>query len=280
MTIDQKEAPEMKIASTKTQLFSRQPQSALGKVTAGTLLVTGVLCGIIWGFSEGHPSGLLILTLALLFGAALVATGLCWTPLLGALIGADVLYTFASEPYVAYHLTQPKAGVFAFFVFILIILACSVVAIGTGVAATVQNYRQNTRQAPRWLAPALTGVAGMVIGALLLAAIAQPSVSASSTATNGEQSVHLGTSSFLQSSVTIAKGSKLMLVDDGSFLHILANGAWQNGQVEHAAEPGAPTINNVQVSSGSLEVGPFATAGTYHIYCAVHQGMNLTIIVR
>src|SRR5579859_301247 len=191
MTIAQKEASKMKAASTKTHLFSRQPQSALGKVTAGTLLVIGVLCGTIWGFSGAHTSGLLILTLILLFGAALVATGIRWTPLLGALIGADVLYTFAGEPYVIYHLTQPKAGVFPFFVFILIILACAVVAIGAGIGALWQNYRQNTRQAPRWLVPALTGVAGMVVGAILIAAISQPIVTASSTTTSGEPTVHL-----------------------------------------------------------------------------------------
>jgi plastocyanin len=33
-------------------------------------------------------------------------------------------------------------------------------------------------------------------------------------------------------------------------------------------------------SGGSVEIGPFTTAGTYHIYCTVHQGMNLEIIVQ
>jgi hypothetical protein len=66
----------------------------------------------------------------------------------------------------------------------------------------------------------------------------------------------------------------LLLVDDVSVLHILANGT-----AKPASEPGAPTVNNVQVNGNSIQIGPFNTAGTYHIYCTVHQGMNLTVIV-
>ena len=55
---------------------------------------------------------------------------------------------------------------------------------------------------------------------------------------------------------------------------------WQNGQPERSKEQNAPIVNNVQVSGGSVETGPFITAGTYHIYCTVHQGMNLQINVQ
>jgi plastocyanin len=121
----------------------------------------------------------------------------------------------------------------------------------------------------------------MVIGAILIAAIAQPAATAStgSTTPGGEPVVHMGPGNFLQSSVSVPKGSKLLLVDDGSFLHILTNGSWQNGQPKPAKEPQAPSVNNVQVNGNSIEIGPFTTAGTYHIYCTVHQGMNLTVIV-
>ena len=70
------------------------------------------------------------------------------------------------------------------------------------------------------------------------------------------------------------------MVDDVAALHILANGSWQNGVAKPTNEPGAPRVNNVQVNGGSIQIGPFATAGTYHIFCEVHQGMNLTIIVQ
>lgn len=274
-----RKATYMNTESTTTHIFSRQPLSALGKVTAAALLGITVLCGIIWGFTGAHATGLLILTIILLLGTGLVASGIRWTPLLGTLLGGAVMIIFAGEPYVIYHLTQPK-GLFVFFVIILLIFACAVVALGAGISATVQNYRRGERRAPRWLASALTGVAGVVIGAILIAAIAQPTVSTSSTTTNGVPAVHLGPSSFIQSSVTIAKGSQLLLVDDGSFLHILANGTWQNGQPVRSKEQNAPIVNNIQVSGGSVEIGPFTTAGTYHIYCTVHQGMNLEIIVQ
>ena len=55
---------------------------------------------------------------------------------------------------------------------------------------------------------------------------------------------------------------------------------WQNGQPERSKEQNAPIVNNVQVSGGSVETGPFITAGTYHIYCTVHQDMNLQINVQ
>jgi len=71
-----------------------------------------------------------------------------------------------------------------------------------------------------------------------------------------------------------------MLIDDGPYLHILANGSWVNGSPQTGQEPGAPAVNNVQVSSGTVEIGPFATAGTFHIYCSVHQNMNLQITVK
>jgi plastocyanin len=123
-------------------------------------------------------------------------------------------------------------------------------------------------------------VLGRIAFWAFLGAIAQESLATGTTYTNGVSTVHMSAGSFLQSSVTIPKGSKLMLVDDVAALHILANGSWQNGVPKTTSEPGAPRVNNVQVNSGSTEIGPFSAAGTYHIYCEVHQGMNLTIIVQ
>jgi plastocyanin len=71
-----------------------------------------------------------------------------------------------------------------------------------------------------------------------------------------------------------------MLIDDGSFPHILRNGVWKNNTPYPAAEAGAPSVHDVQVSGNSIEIGPFNTAGTFHIYCTIHPGMNLTVIVQ
>jgi len=93
----------------------------------------------------------------------------------------------------------------------------------------------------------------------------------------------MDTSNFTTPTVTVPKGQKLKLVDDGAFFHIITNGMWDNGTQKPAKEAGAPTVNNVQVDGSSvtsLEIGPFTTAGTFHIFCTVHPGMNLTVTVK
>lgn len=265
----------------KPFLFARQPLSALSKVTAYALFASGAVCTFLWAVTA-HALGLGIISLAQLLVAALILFGVGWFPLLGSVMGAIIIEQFAGEPYVALHLSQPKE-LFIFFVFIIIIFACSFVAVGSGIAATVQNYRQrdrSTRRAPRWLAATLTGVGGMVVGAILIGALVSPNAPAPVVAANGVPTVHVGASNFDQSSITIQKGSKLVVVDDGSYVHILANGRWVNGQPQKAQEPGAPAVNNMQLSGSSVEIGPFNMAGTFHIYCEVHPGMNLTVIVQ
>jgi plastocyanin len=276
-----------------TGFFSRQPLSAYGKLTLVSLIVSGILCTAFSFLIKN--SSVTVLGILLLAGAALVAAGLRWAPLLGSILGVVYLYIFLTvTSYPIYHLQHPKDFLAAegttisyiSFVVIVLILGCFVSTLIAGIVATVQNYPQGERRASRSFAPVLAGLVGIVIGFLLLGALVQPSATTAATtgattaSTNGVPTVHLGPTNFDQSSVTIAKGSKLMLVDDGSFLHILSNGSWQNGQPQIAREAGAPAVNNVQVDGKSVEIGPFNTAGTYHIYCSVHQGMNLTVIVQ
>jgi plastocyanin len=92
--------------------------------------------------------------------------------------------------------------------------------------------------------------------------------------------VHLGASNFDQSSITISKGSSLTLVDDVNVVHIINTGSWVNGVAKPAKEAGAPTVNVTFNGSDTHTIGPFNTAGTYHLYCTVHPGMNLTVIVK
>lgn len=99
---------------------------------------------------------------------------------------------------------------------------------------------------------------------------------------SGSNDVHMGNTNFTQSSVTISKGSSLNLIDDVAVTHIISNGSWVNGTPMPATEPGAPTVSNVQFTSAgqSQTIGPFNTAGTFHLYCTVHQNMNLTVTVQ
>ena len=111
--------------------------------------------------------------------------------------------------------------------------------------------------------------------------------SASGTSSGGQSSgaassgtVHMGDTNFLQSSVTISKGGKVTLVDDSSVVHIIQNGSWNNGTAKPAKEAGAPTVQVNFQGNDTHTIGPFNTAGTFHVYCTVHPGMNLTITVQ
>lgn len=92
--------------------------------------------------------------------------------------------------------------------------------------------------------------------------------------------VHTLATTFQEACVNVAKGSSLQVVPTVQSLHILTNGSWVNGNQVPMKETGAPTINNVQLTSGTISIGPFTTAGTFHIFCTVHPNMNLTVIVN
>lgn len=94
--------------------------------------------------------------------------------------------------------------------------------------------------------------------------------------------VHMNTRSFAQSTLTINKGESITLINDNLFVsHTIANGTWTSGSAQPARETGAPAVKNVQIGgNSSVTIGPFISAGTFKLYCTVHVGMNLTVIVR
>src|SRR6266852_4427758 len=136
----------------------------------------------------------------------------------------------------------------------------------------------------------------LALGSILLAACSRPGIAGSNPGGGGTTetstpsggggggcatgTVHMGPSNFVQSCATVSKGSKLMLVDDVQVLHIITNGTWDSSGTPHPAkEPGAPVVPNVTISGGSAQIGPFNTAGTFHIFCTVHVSMNLLVHV-
>jgi plastocyanin len=141
-------------------------------------------------------------------------------------------------------------------------------------------------------------LAVLALGSILLVACTRPgtgSTGGGSTATSTPSSggtgggggsncangtVQTGASTFEQSCVNVAKGASLKVVPAATSLHILTNGSWVNGNQQLAKEPGAPSLNNVNLSSTPISIGPFNTAGTFHILCTVHPGMNLTVNVK
>ena len=92
--------------------------------------------------------------------------------------------------------------------------------------------------------------------------------------------VHMGATDFLQPSITIHQGDSLTLVDDAASTHIIKNGTWVNGVAKPGKEPGAPTVNQTFNGNDSASIGPFNEPGTYQLYCTIHPGMKLTVIVK
>jgi plastocyanin len=104
----------------------------------------------------------------------------------------------------------------------------------------------------------------------------------SSNASAGPNPVHMSGTAFVQNSITIKKGESITFINDDLFgSHTIANGTWENGTVQPAREVGAPEIKDVKIGgNSSATIGPFMTAGTFKLYCTVHAGMNLTVIVQ
>ncbi|QBD77950.1 hypothetical protein EPA93_18890 [Ktedonosporobacter rubrisoli] len=93
-------------------------------------------------------------------------------------------------------------------------------------------------------------------------------------------SVHMNSTNFVVSSVSIQKGQSLTLINDASDEHVITNGSWDGSVQKAAQEAGAPTIRLTITGPQSQTIGPFSTSGTFHIYCTIHQGMNLAIKVQ
>jgi len=124
-------------------------------------------------------------------------------------------------------------------------------------------------------------VAAFVLLGLITVLIA--ACGGSSNGSGGSSSsdgVHMSDSNFVQSTVTISKGSSFNLIDDTSTVHIIQNGTWNNNTPSLKKESGAPIVNQTFTGNDTQAVGPFTTAGTYHIFCTVHPGMNLTVTVK
>jgi hypothetical protein len=275
----------MKTPTVVTGTPTRTRSSALSKLTAAAVIGFPLLLSTDFFVHGVNASNLLITGIALIIAAIIsgiiVATRWRWSPLLGVLVYG--LVVAGSIPFILDALSLPNETYM--FALNVVLLALSVIAIGAGIGATIQNYRNGERQqnAPRWLGGAVSGLAGIVAGMLIVSLIvaANPQASAASANSNGEPVVYLAANHFVQNVVLVPKGSKLLIVDDGSIEHVLQNGMWDtNGTPHSAAEPGAPAIHNVDITGGSREIGPFPIAGVYHIYCTLHQGMNLTIVVQ
>ncbi len=118
---------------------------------------------------------------------------------------------------------------------------------------------------------------------LLLVGITACGSSGMTSQTNssiGETEVHTNSQAFVPSPVTIEKGQSLTLVNDSAVLHPIENGTWENGTAKPLQETGAPTVKVQLSGQGRQTIGPFTSAGTYQLFCTIHPGMNLTVVVQ
>lgn len=223
----------------------------------------------------------LIATIAYAICAVVVATGWRWAMVLPLVLCSLGIVGDFTSGFPQYSLTHPSANYVAFVLFVIEypLLIMVIAAAGLKLA---QTLRHEPPHAPAWMRPALGALGGLMLGALLIGVLAQPaSAGGAPGAQAGTKTVHLVAASFSPDIVALHKGDTLTLVDDAPIPHTITNGTWSADNTPvPGVEPGAPIIKNVQLDNNTVTVGPFTTPGTYHIYCSIHPGMALTIIVE
>jgi len=277
-------ADQVKQEDLKTP--TRRSLPVLGKVTAVALSGQAIAVAVqILTTSLLHGTfdpGFFIIIIPVLLVAGFVISRVRWAPALGSGVAFVIASLWLFAPDYQYDLTHPGGNVIDF-ILLVIILAFGLVVVVAGIEATIQNYRSAAPRSLPWLRPGLSALAGIVVGMIVVALIvaANPQAGSATTNTGGEPTVHIGGAHFIQDVVLVPKGSRLRIVNDGSVEHILQNGRWSaNGTAQTVAEPGALVVHNVDIKGGDVEIGPFTTTGVFHIYCTLHTGMNLTIVVE
>jgi plastocyanin len=249
------------------------------------VILTGLL-GIVVTFTAAQILDraiippVLIESIAYLVCAGIVATGWRWSALVPLVIVSLGFLSDLASGFPAYALTHPSD--YLPFATLVIAYALTIMVVGACIVKLRYLIRRETPHAPRWTTPALTALAGLALGALLIGSTAAPSTAGGSVASGaGTKTVHLTANRFSPDIVALHTGEALILVDDGAIPHTIANGTWNaDNRPAPGAEPGAPVVDNVELDGNSVNLGTFATPGTYHVYCTIHPGMTLTIIVQ
>jgi plastocyanin len=170
----------METTMAPARRFRRQPLAALGKLTVAALIGIVLVFTYVQVGIFGFVPPLALFELVILIAAGVVAAGWRWAPLLGTLVSALLL--ILDGPPLLETLQAPAVQGQVFGVS-AVTLALLVVGIGAGIGATAQNYRRaaGDRHTPRGLVAALIGLAGLLVGALLVAAVPYPGIGTSTT---------------------------------------------------------------------------------------------------
>jgi len=258
---------------TRPRIRARRPVAALGKLTVAALLGLPLLFSSDLFVHGLTVPGLLFTGITLILAgilSGLIALGWRWAPLTGALLYGLLLA--ASFPTLVLALSHPS-GIFLF-AFNVVAFALIVVGMGAGVGATVQNYRRGAdRLAPRWLAAGLTGLAGLTLGAILVATIAQADAG---SAGGGVSPQVLATLPSVTTQDTAFAPAVLSA-------HVGETVAFRLDNRD--ASPHTFTIDNLHVDvfipAGKSVLALFVPTkdGAYTFYCSLHPGMTGTLTV-
>ena len=242
------------------------------------VVVANVLAMLIEG---GIIPPVLIATIVYTVCAILVATGWRWAMIFPLVLCTLGIIGDFSSGFPQYTLSHPSANYVPFVLFVIEYPLLVMVIVAAAVKLT-QMLRHETPHAPQWTRSALGAMAGLMLGAFLIGVIAQPTTAGGAPSTKaGTQTVHLTPARFAPDIIALHKGDTLTIVDDAPVPHTITNGTWSaDNKPVPGVEPGAPIIKNVELNNNTATVGPFTTPGAYHIYCTIHPGMSLTIIVQ
>lgn len=282
MTITQVPPPSTSATSARARRYSALDLVVLAALLIAAAVYIAAAVQRLLATGQFHPIPPDYIALAYLIAAGIVATRWRWAVIIALLVSLASLVLHVGPGFPLFAITHPVVERAAFLIIVgqpplmLMVLIASV-------AKLAQMFRHEPAHAPRWFAPGIGLLAGVAIGALLIGAFAQPSGAGSAAVAGpaGTETVHLESASFVPTIIALHSGDKLVIVDDVPVPHTLTNGSWSaSNQPVPGVESGAVVLNNVQLNNNSVTVGPFSTPGTYHIYCTLHPGMNLTIVVQ
>ncbi len=210
--------------------------------------------------------------------ASAILVGWRWAPALAAvfatLLGLMLVAPAAGE--LAHVLGQPGDPMYPLLVVFFPTLALGIVS---GVAGTVQNYRQvsSARRAPRWLGITTAVLTGVVLGALGIGVFPRPAATAgvSPEVLASLPSVSVKTFAFQQSELRVKAGETVAFrLENG-------DAAGHSFDIDELGVH-AP----IPAGQNSFALFKPSQPGTYTFYCAPHydkasgQGMKGTLIVE
>jgi plastocyanin len=111
----------------------------------------------------------------------------------------------------------------------------------------------------------------------ILAGIFVPFVVVSAPKPAPPDTVGMSFMDFTKDVVYLHRGQYLTFVDSSRNIHVIGPG--RNGRITSPV-PGDPMTGFHLMQTNTVDkTGPWLTPGTYHVTCAVHPMMNLTVVV-